>query len=288
MTPSLDTSLLRTFVTVAEVHHFTRAGKLLGLSQSAVSLQIRKLEELVGVALLGRDSRGVTLTAAGHAFLGHARRILSTQAEAIASIRALEREARVRIGLPDVYAVQFLPEVLAAFRPDHPGVHPEVTCDVSTELLRRFDDGALDVCLAVRHDPGSQGEVLGHEPLAWVAGEPLALAVEEPVPLALYPEPCVFRAFGLRALGKVSRPWRIVYTSQSSAAIDIAIDHGHAVAIKGRSTVKPSWRQLGEADGFPPLEPVQIELHAAPGLGDAGAELAARLRSLVREALAGR
>lgn len=287
MLPSLDSDLLRTFLTVAEQKHFTRAGQLLGLTQSAVSLQIRKLEQQLDTELLQRDNRRVELTAAGEAFAGYAQRLLDLQHEAVRQVRDLNGALSLRVGMPDVYASRHLPAVLEPFLGDHPGLIPEVTCLVSTELQRRFATGELDVVLGIRHDGDPQAEVLGYEQLAWVRGRRLELDRDGPVPLALYPDYCVFRAHGLRALNQLGRPWRIVYTSESSAAIDIAIDRGYAVAIKAASTLSPRWVQLAEEDGLPTLEPVAVELHLAPRADASARQFAALLRERMRSELAG-
>ncbi len=285
---TLDTQLLRAFVAVAEVGSVTKAAKLLALTQSATSLQIQRLEELLDSELFLRSRRGVRLTAAGEAFLVYAKKLLALQDEAIRSVREVPDSARLRIGMPDVYAIRYLPEVLARFGELRPDVRPEIRCEVSTKLFDAVDEGACDVCLGVKHDREAVGEVLGKEPIAWVASPDLALAKDEPVPLALYPEFCIYRAHGLKALADAGRPWRIAYTSQSSSAIDIAVDCGWAVAIKSRRTAKPGWRELGEGDGMPPLEPVILELRRSPAADSpALRELCGLLAEAVRADLEG-
>lgn len=263
MTASLDTDLLRAFVTVAERGSITGASQLLALTQPAVSLQIRRLEDLLGAPLFHRKRRGVQLTAAGEAFMPHARQLLALHARAIESVRETEAGRELRIGTNDVYAARHLAPVLDAFREAHPDVRPAVFCDLSTALVHRFARGELDLCLSLRHDPSSGAEVLGREPLRWVASKQLELPPTEPVPLAVYPEYCVFRARALGALASAGRPYRVTYTSQGLAAIDLAIDRGWGVAVKAASTVEPRWRVLTEADGFPELGAVEVELRCS-------------------------
>lgn len=286
---SLDTQLLRTFVTVAEVKSFTRAARLLALTQSATSLQIHRLEELTDAELLHRTKRGVQLTAAGEAFMTYARRILDLQDQALRSVRKLPTGGRLRIGLPDVDAIRYLPSVLERFAEVHPEVQPEVHCDVSTRLVEAFDAGQLDVCLTIKHDHEPIGTVLGEDDIVWVCAPELSLGADEPVPLAVYPEYCVFRAHALRALADAGRTFRIVYTTQSTSAIDIAINRGWAVAIKASRVVEPGWRVLGEEDGLPRLEPVQVELRRSPTSQAPGiADFTDLLESAVRDDLASR
>jgi DNA-binding transcriptional LysR family regulator len=260
---SLDLQLLRTLVTVAEVSSITRAAKLLGLTQSTASLQLQRLEERLEVTLLSRSQRGVVPTAAGEAFLVYARRMLALEDEAVRSVTG-RGGGHVRVGLTDVDATRYLPSVLRRFAAAYPEVQPQIICDVSTALVERFERGELDVCLSIQHSPASSGAVLGADPIVWVAGPELALDPAAPVPLALYPEYCIFRAHGLRALAGAGRRYEIVYVSQSTAAIDVAINQGWAVAIRSPRAVEPGWRVLGEDDGLPPLEPVEVELRRTP------------------------
>lgn len=264
MTPSLDTDLLRAFVTVADLQSFTRAAGLLHVTQSGISLQIRRLEEALETRLLDRGPRGIRLTAAGEAFLVYARRILTLHEEAAQRVRRSDATGQLRLGIPDVYAIRYLPPLLQRFRERFPDVRPEIFCAVSTRIVERFEQGELDVCLTVKHGGGAGGDVLGDEPIHWVCSAHLQPGPDEPVPLAVYPEPCVYREQGLRALAQIGRSWRIVYTSQSSRAIDLAVDTGFAVSIRSRSTLDPGWRILGEPQGMPPLHPVQLELRRAP------------------------
>lgn len=264
MNITLDTQLLRAFVAVAEMGSFTQASKVIALTQSATSLQIQRLEELLEADLFHRTRRGVQLTAAGEAFIVYARRLLELQDEAIRSVREIPGAGRLRIGMPDVYAMRYLPEVLTRFAGLHPEVKPEVRCEVSTRLFEAFGEGALDLCLGVVHDREAVGTVLGEDAIVWVGGPDLELSPEAPVPLALYPEYCIFRAHGLRALADAGRPWRVAYTSQSSSAIDIAINNGWAVAIKSKRTAHAGWRVLGGPEDMPPLSPVELEMRRSP------------------------
>ncbi len=285
--PTLDTDLLRAFVAVAELGSITRATPFLGLTQSAVSLQIRRLEDQLGAQLFHRSSRGVTLTSNGEAFAVQARQILDLHAKAVHSLwRPPGDREEIRLGINDVYAARHLAPVLDELRRTHPGARPIVVCDVSTALVEAFDGGRLDVCLSLRHDPTSDAEVLGEEKLVWVASPELEVAPDEPVPLAVYPEYCVFRATALRALAGVERDWRIVFTSQGLAAIDLAIDRGWGVAVKTASTVEQRWRVLGADQGLPALGSAIVELRRSPTndaapVRDLGDLLAARLRQAI-------
>ena len=274
---AFDSTLLRTFVTVARTRSFTQAAKLLGLSQSATSLQIRRLEDAVGASLLHRTKRGVQLSAAGEGFIVYADRILALHEEAWRSVRPSRTPQTLRVGLPDVYAERHLPGVLERLRGEFPDVVPEIHCAISTEVVERFERGELDVALFVRHDPEVGGEIVAQDSLRWVCAEDADLADCDPLPLALYPEYCVYRAHGLRALADAGRRYRVAYTSQSTSAIDIAIDRGWGIALKATATVARRWRALGPDDGLPELEPIDLELRRSPTRTSAAIDRAAAL-----------
>jgi len=268
MTPELDIALLRAFVHVVDVGSISGAAKQLHLTQSAASLQIRRLEDRAGTALFRRGSRGVTLTASGEALLPYARRMLALEGEALSAVRGTRIAGDLRFGTNEQYAKRYLPDILHRFRAVHPDAHPEIVCDVSTRILERFEDGELDACLVVQHDETSPGEVVGQEELVWVASPELSLAEDRPIPLALFPSDCIFRAHGIRALAEQGRPWRLVFTSQSEAAIDIALAQRLALTIRARRTLDRRWRIFGEAEGMPALAPVSIEMRRAAGSHD--------------------
>lgn len=282
MTAELDTQLIRAFVSVVDVGTISGAAKHLHLTQSAASLQIRRLEEQVEAVLFRRSAQGAKLTAAGEALLPYARRMLELEREALGAVRGTRVASDLRFGTNEVYAKRYLPNVLAEFRRAHPDAHPEIVCDVSTRIVEQFDQGALDLCLVVQHEEDAPGEIVGHEELVWVGRDDLALDPAAPIPLASYPSYCVFRAHGLRALAEQGRAWRLVFTSQSEAAIDIALEQGLAVTIRARRTLEPGWKVFGEADGLPPLAPVGVELRRAPG--SHGARVADFAR-LIRDAV---
>jgi len=144
---NLDLDLVRTFVTIADTRSFTRTGERLGRSQSAISLQVRRLEERLGVKLLARDPRRVGLTEAGEAFLPKARRLLRVNDEILAELTGEDLEGEVRLGAPEDFATVHLPDILGAFARAHPRVALAVTCDLTLNLLDRLQAGALDLAL---------------------------------------------------------------------------------------------------------------------------------------------
>lgn len=261
----MDTDLFRAFVAVAEFEGFSAAGKVLNRSQSAVSLQIKRLEDRVGDALFERTSRSVVLTDAGARLLPHARRMLRLQDEIE---RVMGKEAPgelIRLGISEEQASAYLPELLPRFAALHPEARIEVTCDMSANLVSQFQNGLLDAVLAVRHSPTQTGQLLGAEPMVWVARQNWSPREWETLPLALNPEGCIFRAHAFAALGRASRRWEVRYTSASPTGVNVAVQSGLALTVKTPRSVPANCRVVEDDEGLPALEHVEIELHRSPG-----------------------
>jgi DNA-binding transcriptional LysR family regulator len=258
---NLDLDLVRAFVTVSEARSFTRAGERLGRSQSAVSLQMRRLEERLGGQLLSRDPRHVVLTAEGEAFLPQARRLLRVNDEIVADLRGDDLEGEVRLGAPEDFATVHLPDILGQFARAHPRVALSVTCDLTLNLLERLRDGALDVALVKREPLGPDlGVRVWREPLVWAAADAAVLKAAEPAPLVVAPAPCVYRKRAVAALEAQGTSWRAAYTSPSLAGQHAALRAGLGLTVLPRDMIPPDLKVLGEAEGLPHLEDAEIAL----------------------------
>ena len=263
---NLDLDLVRTFVTIADTRSFTRTGERLGRTQSAISLQVRRLEDRLGVTLLARDPRRVGLTEAGESFLPKARRLLRVNDEIIAEVTGEDLEGEVRLGAPEDFATVHLPDILGAFARSHPRVALAVTCDLTLNLLDRLQAGALDLALVKREPLGPDlGERVWREPLDWVAADRGVLKPEAPAPLVIAPAPCVYRRRAVAALEARGRTWRAAYTSPSLAGQHAALRAGLGLTVLPREMVPDDLVLLGEADGLPPLEDAEIALLKARG-----------------------
>lgn len=261
----MDTDLLRAFVAVAECEGFSAAGKIINRTQSAVSLQIKRLEDRMGEPLFERTSRSVLLTPAGGRLLPYARQILKLQDEARRLLGAERRGELIRLGISEEQASAYLPELLPRMAASHPEVRIQVTCEISGMLVTRFQEGLLDAVLAVRHTPTQTGHLLGREPMVWVIAENSRVDQWDTLPLALNPEGCIFRAHAFAALGRESRQWDVRYTSPSPTAANVAVQAGLALTVKTPRSVPAGCRIVGEDEGLPSLGHVEIELHRAPG-----------------------
>lgn len=268
----LDPNHLQALTAVADTGSFTRAARHLCRTQSAVSTQVRKLEETVGKRLFIRGARRVELTEDGELLLGYARRLLDLDDEAREALDRPVMEGLVRLGVPDDYAHRFLPDVLARFSCQHPRVRVEVIGALSGSLLDLFEEGSLDVAVITRQPGRSGGDVVRRERLAWAAARGRVSHLRDPVPLALFPEGCVFRGLALDALNRSGRRWSVAYCSQSFAGGEIAVDSGHAVTVMLASMVPERWRTLGPDEGFPELPEAEVELCRRPAPDHPAAE----------------
>ena len=278
---TLDLDLLRSFVLVVETGSFTRAGERLGRSQSAVSLQLRRLEDQLGMGLMQRDPRHIRLTAPGEALLVQARRLLRMNDEILAGLDGGDLEGEVRFGAPEDFATAYLPEILGQFARKYPRVQLNVTCDLTLHLLEALAQGRLDMALIKRDPMGPDlGVRVWREPLVWVGASPDIL--ERPGPLAVIaaPAPCVYRRRALTALDEAGLDWRISYTSPSLAGQHAALRAGLGVTALPQDMVPPDLVALDPA--LPELRDTEIALIMARGEPTQGA---LRLASAVRQAV---
>jgi len=254
---TLDLDQLKTFVAIAESGSFTRAADLVHKTQSAVSMQMRRLEERIGKPIFIRDGRQSKLTEDGERLLGYARRIVRLSHETISAFDDTGLSGSVRLGTPDDYADRFLPEILARFANSNPRVEVSVFCEPSLTLMEMAKSGELDLAIVTACGE-MPTEVLRQEPLLWVTSAAHRVEKEEIVPLALSKPPCVWRSAGLDSLTSAGRKYRVLYTSGNSTAISAAVLAGLAVTVLAESALRPGMRVLSEADGFPRLPSCEI------------------------------
>jgi DNA-binding transcriptional LysR family regulator len=256
----LDIDQLRTFVAIADTGSFTRAAEIVHKTQSAVSMQMKRLEERVGRAIFQRDGRLSKLTEDGERLLDYARRIVRLNSECIASFNESELVGRVRLGLPDDYADRYLPEILARFARSNPRAEVTVMCEPSPNLIDRIQSGDLDLAIITHVDRHGPSEIVRVEQLLWVSSARSGVHEEAPVPLALGRPTCDWRHSATEALESAGRPFRILYVSWHSTAVGAAVLAGLAVSVLPESAVRPGMRILGPSDGFPALPSCKIGL----------------------------
>jgi DNA-binding transcriptional LysR family regulator len=276
MTALIDADHLRTFIAIAESGSFTRAAELVHKTQSAVSMQMKRLEERVGRPIFARDGRFSKLTEDGERLLDYARRIIKLNLEALAAFSDAELSGRVRLGVPDDYADRYLPEIMARFSRAYPGVELTVSCEPSTDLIERIEGDDLDLAIITATESTRATETFRQERLLWVTSSRHPTHSEEPLPLALGPARCCWRRSALDCLEKIGRPYRILYTSGNAGAIAAAVLAGLAVSVFPESGLRPGMRVLMPSEGFPPLPSCRVGLlrspHGSSPLADALAE----------------
>ncbi len=274
----IDTMTLKTFIAVAETSSFSRAGDIVGRSQSAVSLQIKKLEESLKAPLFKRTSRDVALTEQGEIFLGYARRMIELQWEAFSRLTEPEVRGEITFGVPEDFATHYLPDILASYAKHHPHVQLHVVCDLTLNLLQEFQKGHLDIAL-LKRDPErvKGGTKVWREPLVWAAAEHYQL--KTPIPLVLSPQPCIYRERAIAALDRVRKPWQIAYSSPSLAGTIAAVKGGLGVTVLPANMVPDGLTLLKSQIKLPKLADSEVALMKKDNLSPAGAVLAEHIIS---------
>ncbi|WP_274628490.1 LysR substrate-binding domain-containing protein [Arvimicrobium flavum] len=264
--PLLDLDVLRTFTAIAETGSFTTAANAVFRTPSAVSMQIKKLEDILGRAVFSRDARSVTLTTDGEMLLGYARRLLAINREAVSKFIIPDIVGVVRLGSPDDYGERVLPQVLKRFAQSHPAIAVDVTIDQSANLRRRMDDRALDLTLLTNSYKSSalSAEVLLTEPIVWAGAKGGCAHMREPLPVSLWEEGCAWRAGALEALGREGRNYRVAYMSAHTAGQRAAIMADLAVAPLPKSFLGNEMVELGQKDGMPDIGSYNIAMIVAP------------------------
>jgi DNA-binding transcriptional LysR family regulator len=289
---NLDMDVLRTFVTGFELGSFARAAERLGRSQSAVSTQLRKLEEQVGQPLVQKAGRGLALTPAGESMLGYAKRLLDLNDEAIDRLRGTELEGWARLGLVQDFAESWLPAVLKRFSRAYPRVRIEVQVGLGAQLVEKMLKGELDVALVwggVGDAPHAQQ--VAAVPIHWI-GQPdwpgLASLGGEPLPFAAFVPPCTFRSAAVAALDGGGLPWRLVFTSPSLSGLWAAAEGGLGITARTAVGLPKTLRVLDPAEtGLPVLPCAPLTLHQAEAdLSPAVARLTDILLETIREHVA--
>lgn len=250
MLANLDIDLLRSFVAVADSGSFTAAGELVARTQSAVSIQIKRLEETLGQRVFERTSRSLALTPAGETLLGYARRILALNDESVRRIAEPPVAGVIRLGITEYFVPNELPRILARFAAAYPGVQLEVRMGLSRDLREQMAGGQLDAVIA-RLAARERARAIWSEAQVWVAQEGFEPARCDTVALALLPEPCVLREHALDSMKRLRRPWKIGFTGSSMASVQAAVSAGLGVSIVPRSSLLPGMRILAAGRDYP-------------------------------------
>lgn len=285
MRPTFDMDAMRTMVVGTELGSFAHAATKLGRSQSAVSMQLKKLEQQAGQPLLRRHGRGLVPTEAGEALLAYARRIIALNDEAAASLGATATPASVRIGLPQDFVEDVLPDVIKRFSEKRPNVHVEVRAGRNYDLDEDVRTGRLDVALAFSR-PGSNtyGTRLGTLPVLWLSDKRfLKRGSEDSFPLVLFDHPCLFRQAALQTLEGKGLDWRLSLTTPSLPGVWAALRFGLGISIRTPHRVPPGIVDVGAEFGLPKLPSIELRMFSGNELSPAAANLQDILNDVVRD-----
>lgn len=276
MSRNLDISALRSLVAIADAKGVTRAAERINLSQSAVSMQIRRLEDAFGSKLLMRQGRGVVLTASGEQLVSYARRLVRLNDEAWERLTTDELEGELRFGMPADIVYPHVPYVLRQAREAYPRIKITLVSDVTRALKEQLDRGALDLILTTERHLEDGGETLLEAPLQWVGKTGGTAHLRRPLPMAICSN-CALKPDLLTALDSANIAWEITAETDSDAAVDATVAADLAVKpvvgthYGNNQTVVPP-------TSLPPLPSVQVNLYATDN------PLVSKLAELVRTA----
>jgi DNA-binding transcriptional LysR family regulator len=273
MTTPLDLDQLQSFCAIADCGSFTEAARRVHKTQSAVSMQIKRLEERLRQELFLRDGRSVVLTPEGEMLYARARRMLRINAEIIDLFSDEDLAGTIRFGVPDDYAVRLLPLMLSSFQRTHPKILVDVCCQPSRELLAGMRQGRYDIIVFTQGTSHEYGELFRTERMFWVASHGGQALSTDPLPLAVGPTTCCWREDAVSALNRVGRDYRIAYTSENAMAISSAVLTDLAVSILPESALQPGMQVIDGDANLPRLRDAQIAMlrssHAYGGIFDA-------------------
>ncbi|MGB2932303.1 MAG: LysR substrate-binding domain-containing protein [Methyloceanibacter sp.] len=254
-----DTALLRTFVAICDAGSFTKAAREVNLTQSAVSLHVKRLEEQVGSRLIVRNARSLRLTEHGEVLLSYARRILALYKEAEHRL-GRDGGGLVRIGAPEYFDLHTLSSLLRQFSARYPAVRLQIELGIGPDISALLDEGELDIAIVSNEIGEGDGVALCRERRIWAAGRGMQLSPHKPAPLALYPPHCRWRQLALEQLDRAGRTWTVAIQSAGTAGILAALDAGLAITIFPEYGLSNSLKALGSAEALPALPDFEFVL----------------------------
>jgi DNA-binding transcriptional LysR family regulator len=277
---NLDLDTLRTLAVAADLGGYGQAAARLGRTPSAISLQMKRLQEDVGASLFRKEGRGVALTEAGEIVLRYGRRMLAMNDELLDTIRGASLAGNVRLGCSQDFAETVLPDVLSQFTKLYPLVQMEVRIEGNAALVEAVQKNQLDLALAVGQAEHPTAEILGELELVWIAGQEFTSRLDQPLPLVLLGPQCAYRREAIQRLDNAKLPWRIAAVSPSLAGLWATAIGG--LGITARSSLGLPAKLVWDREMFdlPTLPAFPVTLHAQPDARSDGVE---RLREIIRQ-----
>ncbi len=257
----IDVALLRAFTSVVDTGSVTAAARLLNRTQAAVSLQIKRLEDMLGQALFQREHRRLTLSPAGERLLANAQRLVALNDAVFGQMTTREFEGEVRFGVPTDVVRTYIPPILRRFNTAFPRVRVTLQLGNSSRLLDAYERGELDLTLTTDQVSDRRAETLRVDSLVWVSAPNGNAYKADPLPIAIGDATCRFRPVILEALRKAGRDWRVVLELSHQVGQDATVSADIAVTAELRDSISPALEILGPESGLPPLSQFMINLH---------------------------
>jgi len=254
--PLLDLDALRILVAIADTGNFSAAAASVHRTPSAVSMQVKKMEELIGRPLFQRDSRSVKATSDGELVVQHGRRMLALNQELMVKFIEPDLTGVVRLGAPDDTAERLLPDMLRRFASSHCGVAVDVVVKNSADLEREVKEGSLDLAIITCDSVNRSNkdiEIVFTEPLTWAGARSGIACEQDPIPISVWEDGCAWRDVGLQSLEKLGKNYRVSYMSAHISGQRAAILADLAIAPIPVSSCVDGIVSLGEKQGLPAL-----------------------------------
>ncbi len=278
---NLDSDLLRTFLAVAQAGSVTDGASRIHRSQSATSIQIKRLEAILGRPVFERHGRGVELSEAGRKLLPIAQDVTARLDAALRDVSQRVLSGKLRLAIPDDHGRTKLAEIIAAFTQHHPKVELDVTCALSTKFPDALKRGALDLAIYEVEHPKQHEEVLFKDPTCWAASAHKNFHDDESLPVALFDHACWWRDAAIASLEARASPYRVVYSSQSVSGVIAAVEAGIAVGLLGQSSLHKGLAVASESLGFGSTPASKLVMAAN---GSTNAEPQAAMKEAIRTA----
>ena len=259
---AIPIEFLKTFIVLLENRSFSRTAEQVGRSQSAISLQIKRLEEVAGTPILTSSGKSLSLTQQGAILYEYAKQIVELNNECINRLDGNLLAGKIRIGIPSDFAIAFLPMILGRFTETHPNVFLDVKCELSADLTQAIDNQECDIVVALDDGrPTRYLKSLWRDPVSWIGWQSHKVHRTSPLPLVMFPEPCQYRERVVRTLAKSKIPYKIIFSSSNMAGNHAAIQAGLGITALSKNSIPPYFHELPKSRYLPTLDSVHVGIY---------------------------
>ena len=279
---NLDLDTLRTLVVANDLGGYGEAARRLGRTPSAISLQMKRLQNDLGAPIFRKDGRGVALTEVGEIVLRYGRRMLDLNDELLDTIRGASLKGSMRLGFSQDFAETILPAVLSQFTKHYPLVLMEVRIEGNAALVEAVGKGDLDLALVIGHADRPTAQLLGELELVWIAGQEFSVRSEQPLPLVVLGPQCMFRKEAIQKLDQANMAWRIAAVSPSLSGLWASAIGGLGVTIRSSFGLPAKLVWGKEMFNLPSLGSFPVTLHQHSKKANQAVE---RLNAIISDAV---